>query len=679
MTESQSSVQLSRLDGDIALVSLDMPGSSANILSDGMLTELQNCLDEIHRQTGLKGLVLMSAKPKIFVAGANLKEINAALDWPDEKIIEFANRGRKIYQAFGEFDFPSVAAIHGACVGGGLELALGCNRRIATSDKRTIIGLPETNLGLIPGWAGTVRVPRLTGLQKGLELIVHGKNVSSTEALELGLVDQIVDTPDDLLPASIQLLQSESVSGNFRQNASIKPVDVTPAELERISGAVQTPGFAQQVVKKHILSSCTLSFEAACDSEALAFAVTWGSEESRGLLNNFFLNEHNRKSPGFVDQSVDPQPIRLVGVVGAGLMGSGIAASCVKAGMRIKILDNDFAIAQSVENNLGGSEAGVQATECFEDFADCDLVIESITESLTAKLEILQNLESHCQSNTLLASNTSSIPISELAAGLAHPERFCGIHFCHPQLMKVVEVIRGRDTSEQTVASAVSFVRSLRKTPIAIKDGPGFVVNRVLSAMLNEAIHQLAAGNSIQDIDTAMREFGFAAGPFEIIDVIGADTCLKAGQIMGNRGITCVSDSPVVPRMVKRKRLGRKTLAGFYRYKATDADPQTDSEVNEILKDYFASKKRTDPTPFSDDTLNLGNPISTTILTAMYVEANRILEEQLVADERDIDLCLIHGLSFPAAKGGLLFWARRFGEDKIQKIADWIQGDSTRG
>lgn len=658
MTDQQSSVQLSRLDGDIALVTLDMPGSAANILSDGMLTELQNCLDKLHGLSDLKGLILISAKPKIFVAGANLKEINAALDWPDEKIIAFANRGRKIYQAFGQFDFPSVAAIHGACVGGGLELALGCNRRIATSDRRSIVGLPETNLGLIPGWAGTVRVPRLAGLQKGLELIVNGKNVSSTDALALGIIDQVVDSQEDLIPASLKLLESELASGNFRHHSSTDPISISQKELESASNSISAPGFAQQVVKKHILSSCSLPFEAACDSEAKAFAETWGSEESRGLLNNFFLGEHNRKSPGWVDLSIETNPIKLIGVVGAGLMGSGIAASCLKAGKRVKILDNDGEVAQSVESSLGGTDAGIQKIDSYADFSDCDLVIESVVESLSTKREILQQLESHCSSNTILASNTSSIPITELSDGLAHPERMCGIHFCHPQLMKVVEIIRGEDTSESTIATAVSLVRELRKTPIAIKDGPGFVVNRILSAMLNEAIGQLSTGNSIQEIDAAMREFGFSAGPFEIIDIIGADTCLKAGQIMGNRGVSCVSDSPIVPRMVKRGRLGRKTLAGFYRYESADSPPQPDPEVDRILEGYCSSET-------SD-----GRPISTTILVAMYLEAQRILDEQLVADERDIDLCLIHGLSFPAAKGGLLFWAQRIGEDNLKTAMD---------
>ena len=670
MTNSPS-VQLSRLDGDIACVTLDMPGSAANILSDGMLAELQSVLDEIHAMPEVKGLILISAKPKIFVAGANLKEINSALDWPDDRIIGFANRGRKIYQAFGQFGFPSVAAIHGACVGGGLELALGCNRRIATSDRRSIFGLPETNLGLIPGWAGTVRVPRLVGLQKGLELIVSGKTFPSTDALTMGIVDQIVDGQSKLIPAAIRMIQKEQDSGDYRDNTSCHPIPESNSEVNALTESVSATGCAQQVVKRHILSSYNRPFEAACDSEANAFAETWGSDESHGLLNHFFLGEHNKKNPGFVDLTTEPKPINIVGIIGAGLMGGGIAASCLKAGKQVKILDNNPNVAQEIVSRLGGTESGIQSMENYAKLSDCDLIIETAVENLPAKLEILREIERVCLKETIVASNTSSIPISELANAMQHPERMCGIHFCHPRLMKLVEVVRGKKTSESTLSTATSFVRGLRKTPIAMKDGPGFVVNRILSAMFQESIKQLAFGAPIQEIDQAMRAFGFAAGPFEMMDIIGTDTCLKAGQIMGQRGIACVSDSPIVPRLVKRKRLGRKSLLGFYQYQSLDSDPIIDPQVKTLLQDYVGELKSNSQELFSGD-LKDACPLSTPILAAMYLEATRIQESGLVADQRDIDLCMIHGLSFPANKGGLLFWANRFGKEKLGRILQWM-------
>lgn len=668
---SNTSVQLSRLDGDIACVTLDMPGSSANILSDGMLTELQSCLDAIAEMKGIQGLILISAKPKIFVAGANLKEINSALDWPDEKIVEFANRGRKIYQAFSQFDFPSVAAIHGACVGGGLELALGCNYRIATSDRRTILGLPETNLGLIPGWAGTVRVPRLVGLSKGLELIVNGKTFPATEAMEMGLLDLVVDSQSDLIPAAQDLLAKKIEAGDFHNLPSAQPLPENDAEVQRLSESHVALGFAQQVVRRHILSSYCIPFEAACDSEANAFAETWGSDESHGLLNNFFLGEHNRRSPGIVDMGVEPLPINQVGIVGAGLMGSGIAASCLKAGKQVMILDSDLNRSQEVRDHLGGKDAGIQAAENYSSFAECDLVVETAVEDLATKIEIFGELEAACKSTALLASNTSSIPISELASALQNPTRLCGIHFCHPELMKLVEVIRGEKTSEVTMASAVAWVRALRKSPVAMKDGPGFVVNRILSAMFQEAITQFELGHPHDKIDEAIRKFGFAAGPFEMMDIIGTDTCLKAGQVMGQRGVTCVSDSPIVPRLVKRNRLGRKTLAGFYQYSTNKGDAELDPQVATLLKDYQGKSDSQVANPIPASTMKTCT-LSTPILAAMYREAQRIQAAGMVADPRDIDFCLIQGLSFPAKHGGLLFWAKRCGEDQLQRVLDWM-------
>lgn len=659
------SIELTILDGNIACVTLDMPGSGANILSDQMLTELQECQDQIRSKSDIQGLILISAKPKIFVAGANLKQIHAALDWSDELIIEFAHRGRKIYDAFSQFSFPSVAAIHGACVGGGLELALGCHRRVATTDRRSIFGLPETNLGLIPGWAGTVRVPRITGLKKGLELVVSGQTFPSSTAMELGLVDQLVDSQAELIPAALQMIQSENESKHYSTTPQSKiPLELSDQERTTIASEVPAEGLAQEVVMRHILASCGMEFEDACHSEANAFAETWGSEQSHGLLNNFFLGEHNKKNPGFINVTPSDHPITQVGIVGAGTMGQGIAASCLKSGLQVMILDLDTDVAEQVAQQLGGPEKGIQAIPDVQSFQECQMVIESITENLQAKQQTLAAIDAACPPSTVIASNTSSIPISELATDLAHPQRFCGIHFCHPKRMRVVEVVRGQATSEATTNSAVNFVRGLRKLPVIVKDGPGFVVNRVLSAMFDQAIQQFTRGSTIAQIDDALRQFGFDAGPFEMMDLIGIDTCLMAGQAMGQRGIRCVNDSPIIPRMVKRKRLGRKSGAGFYRY--SDQTAVNDPEVDRLLADYVDQR----PSESSDSHQQTDGPgsIADSILAAMTLEATRILDEGLVSDPRDVDICLIHGLSFPAEKGGLLFWAGRTGIQSVREL-----------
>lgn len=669
------SIQLSVISEDIICVTLDMPGSNANILSQAMLSELEQRLDEIREMDGLKGLILISAKPTIFVAGANLKEIRQSLDWPDEQIEAFANRGRRIYDAFGQFDFPSVAAVHGACVGGGLELALGCNLRVATTHKRTIFGLPETQLGLVPGWAGTVRVPRIVGLQKGLQMIVGGETFSATIANELGLVDSLVDTPDELLAAATKIVRDQFASQEFRRSREkiVAPVEVAEAELERLAVPVAAEGFAQSVVRQHIVDSCKLSFEDACASEAKAFAKTWGSEESYGLLNHHFLVQHNRKAPGFVDRKIEGGAIEKVGVVGAGLMGRGIAEGCLNSGKSVVLYDSDREHCETVVRELAGEGKAVSSARDFDAFKDCDLVIETVVESLDVKQEVLGQLASACHDQAIIASNTSSIPIGELAAAVSGPERFCGIHFCHPRLMNLVEVVRGEITNEQTVATATQFVRSLRKMPVVVKDGPGFVVNRILSAMLDQAVRLVTWGVSWQRVDAAMREFGFDAGPFEVIDIIGADTCLNAGMIMGQRGVQCVNDSPIIPRMVKRKRLGRKNGLGFYQYSSPDSPPEDDVAVEKLLEAF-----RQEAPGGNQECRSTANEIADQIVSAMVQEASRILAEGLVADPQDIDLCMIHGLAFPAAKGGLLFWAKRKPVQHIIDTLNWLSASEVR-
>ena len=676
MSEPDSStIRLSRLSGDIVCVTLDMPGSSANILSQAILTEMEQRLDEIREMDGLRGLILISAKRSIFVAGANVKEIRQALDWPDERIEAFANRGRKIYDAFGQFDFPSVAAIHGACVGGGLELALGCNLRVATTHKRTIFGLPETKLGLIPGWAGTVRVPRIVGLQKGVQLIVDGETFSASTANELGLVDSLVETPEELLAAATQIIQEQWDSKEFlttRKNV-VAPCEVTEAELAQVKSQGDADGFAQSVVRQHIVGSCKMNFEAACTSEEKAFAKTWGSDESQGLLNNHFLREHNRKAPGFVDGSVEGESIQKVGVVGAGLMGRGIVESCLKSGKSVVLYDSNLELCQAVTGELSSEGNSVRCAGEFSAFGDCDLVIETVVESLEVKREVLGQLADACHDRAVIASNTSSIPIGELAQSVSRPERVCGIHFCHPRLMNLVEVVRGETTSEQTVATATQFVRDLRKMPVVVKDGPGFVVNRILSAMLDQAVRLVTWGVPLDQVDGAMREFGFDAGPFEVIDIIGADTCLNAGLIMGERGVQCVNDSPIVPRMVKRNRLGRKTGLGFYQYSTADGAPESDSAVEKLLEAFCGEAPAG-----NDDCPTATYPIADQVVSAMVQEASRILAEGLVADPRDIDLCMIHGLAFPAKKGGLLFWAKRKPVQHIIDTLNWLSTSEVR-
>jgi 3-hydroxyacyl-CoA dehydrogenase/enoyl-CoA hydratase/3-hydroxybutyryl-CoA epimerase/3-hydroxyacyl-CoA dehydrogenase/enoyl-CoA hydratase/3-hydroxybutyryl-CoA epimerase/enoyl-CoA isomerase len=661
-----SAVSVSECRPDIALMTLDLPGKGANILSDQMFRELDEAITPLLHRDDLRGLILYSAKPRIFVAGADLVAIASALDWPDERIIRFCDDGRAVMAKFSQVPFPTVAAIHGACVGGGLELTLWCDRRIVSDDRATILGLPEVKLGLIPGWAGTLRVARWCGLKSQhaiehqLDLVTSGRLIHGQEAMDMGLVEQVIPK-DELIDAAVALIDAEFESQAYLDDresvaAPLKTIIDEHALVGRFGTAIvenqDIYPFAPTVALEHMLRAAQLPMRQACDSESVAMAQVWGSPASYGLINNFFLTEHNKKKPGFVDLSLHPEPVDRVGIIGAGVMGRAIAINNLNRRKSVAILDSNSQIAaEFVEELTQQHESILQVTE-FSQFADCNLVLESAVENTEIKKEILVAVESSVSPETMIATNTSAIPITQLAGVLNYPARLCGIHFCHPELMSLVEVIRGPLTSEQTVARATAYVRSLGKMPVVVKDRAGFVVNRLLSAMLDQAFRLLAEGYSVRQIDEALREFGFRGGPFEMIDVIGADTCLYAGRSMWDAGLTCVTDSLVLPRMVKLGWLGRKTGRGFYRYDAPDGPAIWDEGLDSQLAPYRKGESVTEAD---------AEMIVNSILSAIVLAGSNLVDEGIVADPRDVDLCIIHGFSFPAHQGGVLFWADRFG------------------
>jgi 3-hydroxyacyl-CoA dehydrogenase/enoyl-CoA hydratase/3-hydroxybutyryl-CoA epimerase len=370
-----------------------------------------------------------------------------------------------------------------------------------------------------------------------------------------------------------------------------------------------------------------------------------------------------------VDLQLVPEKIETLGIVGAGLMGRSIAETCLKRGIDVVLLDAAdglaASVAQSITQSIDLKQANLTPATDYAEFANCQLVIESVVETIDVKKIVLEKIEAAVSESTIIASNTSAIPISKLGEPLRHPERFCGIHFCHPELMSLVEVISGDQTSEQTISTAVGFVRSLRKMPVAINDGPGFIVNRLLAAMIGQAIRLFAEGVSITAIDEAMREFGFLGGPFEIIDVIGADTCMYAGRTMWESGLNCVTVSPVLPKMVKSGRLGRKSDHGFYHYDAPKSPAVWNDDILELIGQYRESD--------SEESSQLSSEqIANQILSVMVLEATNILEEEIAADFRDLDLSVIHGFSFPKHQGGILFWADRVSLALVQSTLEQI-------
>lgn len=667
---SLTHLRLEQVATDVVAMVLDDPAKSANVLTSGLHRDLEAGLDFLDELPNLKGVILTSAKPKIFVAGADLVNITRTLDWPDERIEQFCFHGQRLYNRFRERQYVSVAAIRGACVGGGWELALGCDYQLAAADPKTFFGLPEVKLGLVPGWAGTVRLPRLIGIEPALDLITSGRNLSVAEANQLGLLAAVVPA-EELLPAALR--QIEQALANQAQLEKrlhdLEPLRLTAEEaqqleslyLGRIAANPAIHSYAPTVVAQHMLSSCTLPFGDACQSEARAMTKVYGSPASYGLLNNYFLGEHNRRRPGWIETTAVAETPQCLGVVGLGVMGRAILQAAARKSTATVGFDPTPAAAAAARELATSGNLSLVVAESIEELRSSQLVIEAVVERLETKQAVLKELCRLLPPDALLATNTSTIALRELLPAVTHPERFCGIHFCHPTLMQLVEVIRGEQTSEATVNAAAQWVRSLGKTPVVVKDSPGFVVNRILSALLDAALQLAVEGHSIVEIDEAIRAFGFQAGPFEMMDLIGLDTTALAGQSLLAAGVPQVSRLPALMKLIRQGRLGRKTGQGFYRYFTPGGPAEPDAAGEAVLAGYRTAASAPGP----------ADSIAPRILAAALIAAVDVWQREIVRDPRDLDLCVIQGLSFPVHRGGLLFWAGQQGPRALGPALEW--------
>jgi 3-hydroxyacyl-CoA dehydrogenase/enoyl-CoA hydratase/3-hydroxybutyryl-CoA epimerase/3-hydroxyacyl-CoA dehydrogenase/enoyl-CoA hydratase/3-hydroxybutyryl-CoA epimerase/enoyl-CoA isomerase len=685
---ASTTLSLSYPEDDIALLTLDDPESSANVLSRHVLAALERHLDDLDRRQNLGGLVISSAKPGMFIAGADLKEFVNWIDAPKEEISDYCRRGQKLFGRLSRCSYITVAAIDGMCVGGGAELAIWCDRRILTD--KTAYGFPEVKLGLFPGWGGTARAPRMIGLSNAVELITGGENVDARTAAAMGLADDVV-TPsgasDGLLSAAIRMIRAEQATQQFRRDRQRwgAPIDISETELGFL-GATASAYIQQQTKGNYpaplaalemMLGAAGVDAETACQMEADEFAQLFGTPINRALLNVFFLRDRNKKDPG-VGAKIEPLKIATAGVVGAGVMGQGIAAANVKRGIPVAVMDaNQEALVRGVQGVLNEvaynkQTKGPDAKRAIEvaplvngtlsDIELCrsDIVIEAIVEQPEAKQHLFGRIEPLMRDEAMLCSNTSTIPISQLAAGLEHPERFCGLHFFNPvRQMPLVEVIRGQKTSDATIATAVAYAKTLGKSPIVMNDGPGFLVNRLLLPYMNEAALLLCEGAEIHEIDRAAKAFGMPMGPITLYDVVGLDVAVHAGRTMVKAFPDRVVPAEVVQKLVDRGRIGQKVGKGFFDYGPTKGGKPprgTDSaETASIIAECRTPPQR----KYKPDQL------ADRLFLPMLVEATRAMEDHLVRNVRDVDLALIYGIGFPPFRGGLFFWADEIGPAKI--------------
>jgi len=679
----QTNFLLSYPEPDIALLTFDQPDKGANILSHHIMEELSSHLDELEQRNDLAGVVVISAKPTIFIAGADIREFAASMNVDADQTRAMCRWGQDLFGRLQKGPWVSVAAVHGTCVGGGTELALGCDRRVVARSPKTEIGLPEVKLGIYPGWGGTVRLSRQIGLANAIKMITSGNSATAEEAFQLGLAEDIV-SPEELLPAAIRMVREEQTTKQYLADRESKqqPISISETEIG-FMGATASAYIQQQTKGQYpaplaaleaLIGGAMVDTASALELEAEGMSQLFGTPVNAALINVFLLTDRNKKDRGIEGPEVQPFEIQSATVIGAGIMGAGIAAANLKRGNLVQLNDanpealqrgaglvlDEVAYDKTTKSKSADRAiefAGkLQASVNQSAMLDSDIIVEAVVENLELKRKIFANIEPLVSESTILASNTSTLPITQLAANLKYPERFIGIHFFNPvRKMKLVEVIRGEKTSDQTAATAVAYAKKLGKFPVVVNDGPGFLVNRLLFPYMNEATALLQDGVDMKRIDRIATRFGMPMGPIALYDMVGIDTSFYAGKTMYDAFPKRTLVSPILPALIKANRLGKKTGSGFYNYQNKKQKAELDPDASTLVEKYVRPPER----EISDE------EIEHRLILPMLLEATRALQEEIVRDPRDVDLGLIFGIGFPPFKGGLLFWADQVGVDTI--------------
>lgn len=652
--------------GGVAIVTLDTPHDAINKVSNATRWELEDLIQRLETDELVKAIVIRSGKPDIFIAGADIDEFVVLRSV--EEAARLSKDGQLLMQRIADSAKPVVAAIHGACLGGGLELALACRYRVASDHPKTVLGFPEVQLGLIPGAGGSNRLPRLIGARAALDMILTARNERGRRALVLGLIDELV-------PEAILL--DIAIAAAERLSRSAKPRTHRGGSFlldgNRIGRLLVYRGAKQQVEKKTgghypaplraievVRTSLEHGMARGLEAEAQAFGELAMTNVSRRLVEVFFATNELKKDDGVPAGYGRARPVRRLGIIGAGFMGAGIAGTAVaRASVEVRLKDADLAkvgkglkaatdivTAQLSTRRITPHEyvrkrAYLSGSGGFDGFGSADIVIEAVFEELAIKRQVIADIETAIPAITVIATNTSTLPIHEIASAAHHPERVLGMHFFSPvEKMPLLEVIPTDVTSADAIVTAVRFGRRMGKTVIVVADSPGFWVNRILLPYLNEAGFLLEEGVPIETIDTAMTHWGFPVGPVALMDEVGLDVGEKAGKVMHQALGDRLRPSRVIGVMRADDRLGRKNARGFYFYK-DGHKTGADSSVFHLLG--------VRPLGEVDQTL-----VEDRLVFAMLNEAARAMSEGVVRTPRDGDVGALFGIGFPAFRGGPL-------------------------
>ena len=653
-------------EGDVALLVLDVPGAPVNTLNKDARIEFETLLPQLAADASVKAVVLISGKSENFIAGADIEEFTK-LRTADEAAA-LSRNGQELIQRIEDFPKPVVAAIHGACLGGGCELAMACTWRVATDHPKTVIGLPETMLGILPGAGGTVRMPRLIGLRAALDIILAGKSERAAKALKLGLVDEMVH------PAILR----QSAIAAARRLVERRPFRATMAkgflgailDRTRFGRGIVARMARKQVLKKTlgnypaqpraidvILTGLNDGPAAGYAAEHIAFGELAVTDVSRKLVGLFFADTALKKD--------DPAngavaiPVQRLGILGAGFMGASIAGTAAtQAEVEARMKDADLkAVGRGIKSATGivegrlarrritRSEADrlralISGSDRYVGFHSCELVIEAVFEDLEVKRQVLKEVEEATGPRTIFATNTSTIPISQIGANATRPGQVIGMHFFSPvDKMPILEVIPTDRSTPETIATAVAFGRRMGKKVVVVKDHPGFWVNRILTPYLNEVGRLLSEGTPIDQLDRVLLKTGFPVGPVALLDEVGLVVAQKAGKVMHTAFGARLEPAPLLATMLADQRQGRKNNRGFYTYHDGHKTGVDDS-VYDLLG---VHPKPRDP-----------KEIEERCLYAMLNEAALAYAEGVVRSPRDGDMASIFGIGFPPFRGGPL-------------------------
>ena len=673
---------LSLKEGGLVNLVFDAPDRSANILSAatmGRLSEILTVLREACAAGEVRGVLVSSRKPT-FIVGADIGELAEVGDPEEAEAV--ARLGQDVFLDLERLPVPTVAAIHGACMGGGSELALACRHRLASDHPKTRIGLPEVQLGILPAWGGTTRLPRLVGPGRALEQLLTGKPLRAAEAKRIGLVDDVL--PHDLFPELAARFLRDRISGHAApprpgRSLGARLLDATPPGrslllrsarkrvMARTGGRYPAPLQILDVLGTSLGRPAGVGFEA----EAKAARKLIGSPVSRNLIHVFHLSERARKGLSLISPE-PPARVGAIGVVGAGTMGGGIAQLAASRGHQVRLKDvrrEAVSLALAHARGLFDSaarrrrvtlpEAGrsmerIHGGLGYTGFGPLELVIEAVVERMEVKKAVLAELEDAVSETCLLATNTSSLPVEEMARDLGHPVRFLGMHFFHPvHRMPLVEIVPARATAPSTVADVYALVLALGKLPVIVRDSPGFLVNRILGPYLNEAGHLLGDDASIEEIDRSATTFGMPVGPLRLVDEVGIDIAGHAGRNLHRAFGERLAPAGALAQIGAAGRLGKKGGRGFYRY-GRAGQPTVDPGAYEAMG-------RPRPGGSGPPPGEAGERL----VLSMVNEAARALSEGVTSSARDLDLAMIMGAGFPAFRGGLLRYADAAGASTL--------------